>query len=55
MMLEAPGYEKLITALYPEGDEYIQSDAVFGELPHSSAIYSAEQARADTHIARSFL
>jgi protocatechuate 3,4-dioxygenase beta subunit len=30
MMLEAPGFEKLITALYPEGDEYIKSDAVFG-------------------------
>lgn len=30
MMLEAPRYEKLITALYPEGDEYIKSDAVFG-------------------------
>lgn len=30
MMLDAPGYENLITALYPEGDEYIMSDAVFG-------------------------
>ncbi|CAK5273525.1 unnamed protein product [Mycena citricolor] len=30
MMLEAPGFEKLITALYPSGDPYLQSDAVFG-------------------------
>lgn len=29
-MLEAPGYEQLITALYPKGDKYITSDAVFG-------------------------
>ncbi|TDL29648.1 aromatic compound dioxygenase [Rickenella mellea] len=30
MMLEAPGYHKLVTSLYPEGDEYLNSDAVFG-------------------------
>ena len=30
MMFEAPGYAKLTTALYPSGDEFIQSDAVFG-------------------------
>ena len=30
MMLNAPGFEQLITSLYPEGDDYIQSDAVFG-------------------------
>ncbi|KAI9569866.1 aromatic compound dioxygenase [Boletus coccyginus] len=30
MMVEAPGYHKLITALYPEGCNYLASDAVFG-------------------------
>lgn len=30
MMIEAPGYEKLTTALYMKGDPYITSDAVFG-------------------------
>lgn len=29
-MVEAPGYRKLTTAFYPEGDTYIESDAVFG-------------------------
>lgn len=30
MVFEKPGFRKLTTALYPEGDEYIESDAVFG-------------------------
>jgi len=30
MMVEAPGYHKLITSLYPEGCIYLHSDAVFG-------------------------
>ena len=30
MMVEAPGYHKLVTALYPEGCNYLASDAVFG-------------------------
>lgn len=30
MMIEAPGYQKLTTALYPEGDQWLASDAVFG-------------------------
>lgn len=30
LMVEAPGYNKLVTALYPEGDDYLASDAVFG-------------------------
>lgn len=29
-MIEAPGYVKLTTALYPDGDPYMTSDAVFG-------------------------
>ncbi|EEB87955.1 hypothetical protein MPER_14476, partial [Moniliophthora perniciosa FA553] len=29
-MIQAPGFEKLITALYPSGDPYLHSDAVFG-------------------------
>lgn len=30
MMIEAPGFHKLVTSLYPEGDEFLPSDAVFG-------------------------
>lgn len=30
MMLKAKDYETLTTALYPKGDKYITSDAVFG-------------------------
>ncbi|KAI0664944.1 aromatic compound dioxygenase [Cubamyces menziesii] len=30
LMIEAPGYTKLVTAFYPEGDEWLESDAVFG-------------------------
>ena len=30
MMIDAPGYRKLTTALYPEGDVYLSSDPVFG-------------------------
>ncbi|GJJ13371.1 hypothetical protein Clacol_007623 [Clathrus columnatus] len=30
VMIEAPGYHKLITAVYPEGDPYVTSDTVFG-------------------------
>ena len=29
-MIEAPGYEKLITHVFREGDRYLDSDAVFG-------------------------
>lgn len=29
-MVEAPGFNHLTTALYPEGDEWLSSDAVFG-------------------------
>lgn len=29
-MVTAPGYEKLITHIFVQGDEYIESDAVFG-------------------------
>ena len=29
-MIEAPGFRKLTTALYPEGDAYLTSDPVFG-------------------------
>lgn len=30
LMIEAPGHQKLVTALYPEGDKWLASDAVFG-------------------------
>jgi hydroxyquinol 1,2-dioxygenase len=29
-MISAPGYETLITHVFPEGDRYLDSDAVFG-------------------------
>ena len=29
-MVEAPGYHRLVTALYLEGDKWLASDAVFG-------------------------
>jgi hypothetical protein len=29
-MIRAPGFRKLTTALYPEGDVYLASDPVFG-------------------------
>jgi hydroxyquinol 1,2-dioxygenase len=29
-MIEAPGYERLITHVFRAGDEYLESDAVFG-------------------------
>jgi hydroxyquinol 1,2-dioxygenase len=29
-MIQAPGYEKLITHVFREGDRYLDSDAVFG-------------------------
>ena len=29
MMIHAPGFRKLTTALYPEGDIYLASDPVF--------------------------
>ena len=30
IMVEAPGFRKLTTAFYPEGDQWLASDAVFG-------------------------
>jgi len=30
IMIDAPGFHKLTTALYPEGDVFLSSDAVFG-------------------------
>jgi len=32
-MISAPGYKKLVTHLFLEGDKYLQSDAVFGVKP----------------------
>ncbi|KAL6299228.1 aromatic compound dioxygenase [Sparassis latifolia] len=29
-IVEAPGYNRLVTAVYPEGDDWLSSDAVFG-------------------------
>ena len=30
LMIEAPGFRKLITSLYPDQDIYLESDPVFG-------------------------
>ena len=30
LVIDAPGYQRLTTALYPEGDKWLTSDAVFG-------------------------
>ncbi|KAG1849967.1 Intradiol ring-cleavage dioxygenase [Suillus subluteus] len=30
MMVEAPGFHKLVTAFYPDGCDYLRSDSVFG-------------------------
>ena len=30
IMVSAPGFRRLVTAMYPEGDTYLNSDAVFG-------------------------
>ena len=30
MMIDAPGFHKLVTSLYPEGDKFLSSDPVFG-------------------------
>ena len=30
MMVKAPGYRKLVTAFFPEGSQYLESDSVFG-------------------------
>ena len=46
LMLEASGYHKLTTALYPEGDEYLASDAVFGVK--RSLVVVSELARGET-------
>jgi len=32
-MISAPGYRTLITHLFFEGDEFLESDAVFGDKP----------------------
>ena len=30
IMVQAAGFRKLVTAFYPDGDEWLASDAVFG-------------------------
>ncbi|KAG8924360.1 hypothetical protein FRC02_010484 [Tulasnella sp. 418] len=50
IMIEAPGYETLITALYPEEDKYLSSDAVFGVkkslIVKLAEVHSDDEARA---------
>ena len=42
MMISAPGFRKLTTALFPEGDIYLASDPVFGvrSEEHTSELQS---------------
>lgn len=42
MMIHAPGFRKLITALYPEGDPYLSSDVV-GGVKKSLVVVSAPE------------
>ena len=46
-MIEAPGYTKLVTAFYPEGDEWLESDAVFG-VKKSLVVVSVVERSSDT-------
>ena len=47
LMIEAPGYTKLVTAFYPEGDEWLESDAVFG-VKKSLVVVSVAKGSSDT-------
>ncbi|KIJ62165.1 hypothetical protein HYDPIDRAFT_189226 [Hydnomerulius pinastri MD-312] len=46
MMVEAPGFHKLVTAFYPDGCDYLRSDAVFGVK--KSLVVNMEQVDDDT-------
>jgi len=50
IMVDAPGYRRLVTALYAEGDKYLESDAVFGVrkslVVNYKTVQSEEEARA---------
>ncbi|MGY2372999.1 intradiol ring-cleavage dioxygenase [Pseudomonas sp. SDO524_S393] len=43
-MLEAPGYRKLVTHLFTEGDPYLASDAVFGVKASLQVAYAPQTA-----------
>jgi hydroxyquinol 1,2-dioxygenase len=46
-LITAPGYETLTTALYIDGDRYLESDAVFGSRKSLVVGYSQSDAKAD--------
>jgi len=46
MMVEARGFETLITSFYPEGDKWLSSDAVFGVK--KSLVVSLKDIKSDT-------
>jgi len=46
-LINAAGYETLTTALYIEGDKYLDSDAVFGSRKSLVVGYSRSDAVAD--------
>ncbi|KAJ7261893.1 intradiol ring-cleavage dioxygenase [Mycena rebaudengoi] len=53
MMLQAPGFEKLVTALYLKGDPYLTSDAVFG-VKSSLIVETATESDIQVTRARGF-
>ncbi|KAI0807154.1 aromatic compound dioxygenase [Fomes fomentarius] len=48
LMIEAPRFRKLITAWYPAGDEWLQSDAVFGTKKSLVVEYEEVKDEAET-------
>ncbi|KAI0747988.1 aromatic compound dioxygenase [Daedaleopsis nitida] len=48
LMVEAPGFRKLVTAWYPEGDEWLASDAVFGTKKSLLVTYQHIKDEAET-------
>ncbi len=51
-MIDAPGYRTLVTHLFDENDEYLQSDAVFGVKPSLMVAYRSRPA--GDELARQF-
>lgn len=49
-LISADGYEPLTTALYIEGDKYLDSDAVFGARKSLTIGYQPEQGRDSIHF-----
>ncbi len=48
-IVSAPGYERVVTQLFTQGDEYIESDAVFGVKESLIVPYQADSTDAAGH------